>query len=602
MKPYQLLIKNVKIIDGLSDIPFYGDIAVSDQRIVKVGDLSGASADKVVDGTGLTACPGFFDIHSHTDRTLMTVPTADNMILQGITCALGGHCGLSPAPVHNEEYYNAVDSKKMGCEREWTTFDEYMSYMEKADIGVNLFELVGTNPLRSSAMGFDHNRPATAEELRKMLEYTEEAMQAGAYGVSYSGDAGVPSHWITFEELREILKVCQKYDGVFCPHTRHHQFQYFSGEKGKSSYGLYDGPKGEMFVGRYHGLLEPSEVCMAANNCRLHISHITPSTIVYHPHSPALDKALAESTLEDIVDAPLKKGLDVTFDVLCVDYSIGAEKRITEMLLTGVLVRPDWMKDMTPDTLAEEMAKEGCAEKLRELSESGHMKVGMIHTVQDPYWFECFRIIRCAEKAYEGKTISEIAFAKGRPTVETVYETVFEVLCEIVKADPQATWAFVKDKREYQCMKTFMQHPRATIGTDMGRIVPMIGAEEALADNAAYRQGCGPYLFQGFIEYLVKATKLDAVMTLPQAVKRITSIPAQTVLHLDNYGVIRENAWANLVLLDEKKLSYHIDFTKAATAPGGVEYVFVNGEAALEKGRLTGARAGHVVRKGGKYE
>ena len=92
------------------------------------------------------------------------------------------------------------------------------------------------------------------------------------------------------------------------------------------------------------------------------------------------------------------------------------------------------------------------------------------------------------------------------------------------------------------------------------------------------------------------------MLTLPQAVKRITSIPAQKVLHLENYGVIRENAWANMVLLNEKELSYHIDFTNPAIAPGGVEYVFVNGTAALEKGRLTGAVAGHVVRKGGKYE
>jgi len=602
MNSYQLLVKNVKIIDGISDIAFRGDIAVKDQKIVKVGDLKDATADKVIDGTGLTACPGFFDIHSHTDRTLMSTPSADNMILQGITCALGGHCGCSPAPVHDAAYYDATDGKKVGCEREWTTFGEYMSFMEKAGVGVNLFELVGTNALRGSAMGFDHNRPATDEELKKMCEYTEEAMEAGAYGVSYSGDAGVPSHWIPFDELKEILKVCQKYDGVYCPHTRHHQFQYFSGEKGKSSYGLYDGPKGEMFVGRYHGLLESSEVCLAANKCRLHISHITPSTIVYHPHSAALDKALAESTLEDIVDAPVKKGLDVTFDVLCVDYSIGAEKRIVDMLMAGVLVRPDWMKDMDADGLAKAMAEEGCAEKLRQLFESGNAKVGMIHTVQDPYWFECFRVIRCKEKAYEGKTIAEIAFAKGKPTVETVYETVFDVLCEIVKADPQATWAFIKDKREYNCMKTFMQHPLATIGTDMGRVVPLVGAAENMAAATALRNGCGPYLFQGFIEYLVKATRRDAVLTLPQAVKRITSFPAQKVLHLENYGVIRENAWANLVLLNEKELSYNIDFTNPAIAPGGVEYVFVNGTAALEKGKLTGAVAGHVVRKGGKYE
>ncbi|MBE6565412.1 MAG: hypothetical protein E7655_09105 [Ruminococcaceae bacterium] len=601
MSQYQLLIKNVKIIDGISDIASRGDIAVSNQKIVKVGNLEGATADKVIDGRGLTACPGFFDIHTHTDRTIMNTPTADNLILQGITCALGGHCGSSSAPAYNEEYFNAKDSMQVQRERTWTTFDEYLKEMEKVGVGINMFHLVGTNALRGSVLGMGYNRPATEEETKKMCELMEDAMKAGAYGVSYSGDAGVASHWITFNELTEILKVCQKYDGVYSPHTRHHQYQYFSGEKGKSIYGLYDGPKGEMFVGRYHGLLEASEVCFAANKCRLHISHITPSTIIYHPHSAALDRALAESTLEDIIDAPAAKGLDITFDVLCVDYSIGAEKNIAGELLSGVLIRPDWMKDMTAGELAAEMAKPGCAEKLRDLFEAGHIKVGMLHPVQDPYWFECFRVIRSKCKEHEGKTIAEIAFAKGKPTVETVYETLYEVLCEIVAADPEATWAFIKDKREFNCMNTFMKHPLATVGTDMGRIVPLVGAAENMAGNQT-RYGCGPYLFQGFIEYLVKATRRDSVMTLPQAVKRITSFPAQKVLHLENYGVIRENAWANLVLLDEEKLSYNIDFTNPAIAPGGVEYVFVNGTAALEKGKLTGAVAGRVVRKGGQYE
>jgi len=601
MDRYELLIKNAKIIDGIADEAFYGDIAVKDQKIVKVGNLSDSSADTVIDGSGLTVCPGFFDIHSHTDRTIMNTPTADNLIVQGITCALGGHCGESLAPAYNQDFFNnALIYPLKNC-RSWTTFDEFLGAMEKNGVGINMFNLVGTNALRGSVLGTEFNRPATKEELKKMCEYAEEAMKAGAYGISYSGDAGVASHWIPFDELCEILKVCQKYDGVYSPHTRHHQYQYFSGKRGVSSYGLYDGPKGEMFVGRYHGLLEASEVSLAANKCRLHISHITNSTIVYHPHSAALDRALAESTLEDIIDAPIAKGLDVTFDLLCVDYSIGAEKKIINDLIAGVLIRPDWMKNMNADDLAAEMTKPDCPEKLRDLFESGNMKVGMIHPVQDPYWFECYRVIRSANKKHEGKLISEIAFAKGRPTVETVYETIYEVLCELITEDPNVTWALIKDKREYNAMNTFMQHERATIGTDMGRIIPLVGDTGDLNNNKS-RHACGPYLFQGFIEYLLKATRRDSVLTLPEAVKRITSFPAHKVLHLENYGVIRENAWANIVLLDETKLCYNEDFTNPIVAPGGVEYVFVNGTAALEKGKLTGAVAGHVVRKGGKYE
>jgi hypothetical protein len=419
--------------------------------------------------------------------------------------------------------------------------------------------------------------------------------------------------------LKEVLSVCRKYDGVFAPHTRHHQFQYWSGKKGESIYGLYDGPKGEMFVGRYHGLLEASEVCFAAGGCRLHISHITPSTLIYHPHPASLDYALAEATLEDIVDAPYRKGLDITFDVLCSDFSIGAEKRLTTDLTAGALIRPKWMElpaakgadritiknGKTPALekhFAEQMKKSDAAAKLKELFDSGNMKVGMLHPVQDPYWFDCYRILKCDKKEYEGRMLSDIVFSKGKPTVESVYSVIYDVLVDILRADPQATWALVRDKREYKAMNVFMKHPLGTIGTDMGRIVPLRNAGKHLSGTETTLYGSGPYLFNGFIQYLVNATRRDCVMSMPQAIKHITSIPAQKVLHLENYGVLRENAWANIVLMDEAKLGYTVDFSDPTKAPTGLEYVFVNGKAAMAKGKLTGVINGHVVRKGGIYE
>lgn len=599
---YNLIIKNVKIIDGISDIPFYGDIGVRNSKIHKIGAIENSDAERVIDGSGLTACPGFFDIHSHIDRDIMNLPTADNLILQGITSSLTGHCGSSNAPAYCEEYNEKFLKKRLGArELNWKSFSQMLKEMEKAGMGVNVFALVGTNMLRSSAMGMDFNREASEREIEKMCEYTEEAMKAGAYGVSYSGDAGVPSHWMSFDELVEILKVCQKYDGVFSPHTRHHQFQYISGKKGSSVYGLYDGPKGELFVGRYHGLLEASELCEAANKCRLHISHITPSTIVYHPHSPALDRALAEATLEDIIDAPISRGLDVTFDVLCSEYSIGAEKKILSDIMSGVIIKPDWMEKMTEEDFAAQAKKNDFRRRFIELADSGNIKFGMLHPVQDPYWFECYRVIRSSDKKYEGRLISEIAFAKGHPTVKTVYNTVYEVICDIIASDPASTWALVKDKREYEAMKTFMRHPLATVGTDMGNIIPAKNASESFQVETS-RYGYGPYMFQGYIQYLVNAVRRDCILTLPQAVKRITSIPAKKVLKLDNYGVLSKGAWANMVLLDEGNLNYVTDYTKPNTHPSGIEYVFVNGTPALEKGELTGQTAGRLVRHGGKYE
>jgi hypothetical protein len=146
--------------------------------------------------------------------------------------------------------------------------------------------------------------------------------------------------------------------------------------------------------------------------------------------------------------------LEVSFNVVCSPHSIGAELPIIDSLpeeLRGL----DWKRRASRNLLRRRL-------------DSGKVKLGMIHPVTDPYWSECYRVLRCARRKYKGKTLWELA--RGREpdhTAKAVYEDSVEVLCDILASDSAATWALCKDKREWGTMQHFLRHPRGIPITDV---------------------------------------------------------------------------------------------------------------------------------------
>ena len=166
---YDLLIKNTWIVDGTGNAGFGGSVAIRGEKIVAVGDVRG-EAEVELDGSGLITCPGFIDPHSHADTTIMEYPLAPNLVMQGITTFLGGNCGMSPAPQSD------------------TTFAKWLSDAEKEGIAVNYAPLVGHRSVRTAVMGDDFKREATDEEICRMKSHVDEAMSAGALGLSSFAD------------------------------------------------------------------------------------------------------------------------------------------------------------------------------------------------------------------------------------------------------------------------------------------------------------------------------------------------------------------------------------------------------------------------------
>jgi N-acyl-D-amino-acid deacylase len=591
--PFDVTITDTDIIDGTGKRSFRGSIAISKGRIAAVGAVSGPTA-ATIDGKGLVSCPGFVDAHSHADLSILQFPGAENLLRQGITTFVGGNCGIALAPIRDRSYFDAtMRAWNLDIRPAWKTYGGFLDAVEAAGTAVNMVPLAGHNALRGAVLGTQYMRTATRRERSEMASLLTEAMDSGCFGLSGGFDAATPGHYAAFEEVVELVELVRRRQGIFTPHTRHHQNQWPASTRRENAYGIYHGPRGEIITGRYHGLLEAVEIARAAGGARLHIAHLTPAYIVPQPHPAALDEALARATLEAIIDAPAAEGMDVSFNVVSSPHSIGAELPVIDSFFSALLPLPQWLRSMDREGFVRKLKTRGFRSRVRGLADSGKLKFGMIHPVTDPYWSECYRIQRCRNPQYEGKTIWELARERERRhTTKAVYHDAIEVLCDILVDDPGATWALVVDKREYGTMQHLLRHP---LGMPITDVHAMPAAPSG--SGGIFNYGISPTAFGAFPFFLDAAVHMWRILSLEEAIARVTSVPARRVFGLADRGVLEPGACADMVIFDPRALKAADDFLDPYRAPAGIRHVLVNGVVACENGRCTGTRSGAVIRR-----
>jgi N-acyl-D-amino-acid deacylase len=190
-----LIIRNGKIYDGTGNSWFYGDIAIKNGKILKIGYLNNLQAAKTIDAKGLVVAPGFIDVHGHIEDGIVKTPTADNYIFDGVTTVITGNCGGSERDIR--AYLHLVDSIRPS---------------------INIASLVGHNTIRAQIMNRD-NRTPTADEQRQMEDLVENAMKGGAVGLS-TGLIYIPGTFAKTEEVVGLAKAAAKYNGVYASHIR----------------------------------------------------------------------------------------------------------------------------------------------------------------------------------------------------------------------------------------------------------------------------------------------------------------------------------------------------------------------------------------------
>ncbi|MGW1682013.1 N-acyl-D-amino-acid deacylase family protein [Saccharopolyspora sp. NPDC002376] len=217
-----LVFRRATVIDGTGTDPFVGEVAVSGDRLVHVGKPTGVRASRVIDLEGLVLCPGFIDIHTHSDVSLLLDPAGESKVRQGVTTEVVGNCGFSPFPLapgrldlHADHLARIGDDP---VDLTWHDIDGYAGRLAADPPAINVATLVGHGTVRVAVMGVDQ-RPPTTEELRRMRQLVHTSLSQGAFGLS-TGLTHIPSGYGDPEEIRQLVSVVAEHGALYATHCR----------------------------------------------------------------------------------------------------------------------------------------------------------------------------------------------------------------------------------------------------------------------------------------------------------------------------------------------------------------------------------------------
>jgi len=535
-KPYDLAVTNGRIIDGAGNPWFKGDVAVKDQKIVKIGSIDPRNAKTALDVSGKIISPGFIDSHSHSDFSLIFDPRAESTVKQGITTLVVGQCGMSLAPINRKfenllRRYAAPFLPDPNIDIPWTTFKQYLARMKRLRSTSNTIHLVGHGTVRIAAIGFAEREP-NRRELQNMKAMVAEAMEAGAAGMS-TGLIYPPGVFSKTEELIGLTLVVAKHGGVYFSHIR--------GE-GPS---LINAVKEAIEIGEKAG---------------------TPVQISHHKAAGRRSWGKLKETLQ-LMEYARKRGVDVTYDQY--PYTAGMTSLVTLL--------PPWVHEGGMDKLLERVRNDetwmrirgelerGTPDRENILEEAGWDRIVISSVKSEPL------------KQVEGKSLAEITKMLGKPDEFTALR---DLLLEDRGGSTMIMFSMDEADVEYA-----MKGRYHMVGTDAWSVSPT----GPLSSGKPH-----PRFYGTYPRILGKYVRTKQVLTLEDAIRRMTSLPAQRV-GLRDRGILRVGFFADIVIFDPETVIDRATFDQPAQFPEGIEKVLVNGGVVVDSGELTKARPGKVL-------
>ncbi len=536
---YDIIIKNGKIIDGTGNPGYWGEIGVENGKIAKIAPKIKDDAKKVIEAIGMIVCPGFIDIHSHTDYFLPVGRGQESTLYQGVTTAVVGMCGdgMAPIPEGKEEEFKKrigiIDPALARLEYPYHTFAEYLVYNEKKRNSANLVFFVGYGNLRWAGGQGGENRPADLIELQKMKQHLREAMEAGAFGMS-TGLIYAPQVYANTEEIIELAKVISRYNGLYFSHIRD------------------EGASVLRAVGEVIEIVEKSG-CAGGQ-------------IAHHKISGEQYWGTSKETTTLIEEAN-ERGLSITCDQY--PYNRG---------MAGLMAAlPPWVREGENEDILNRIKKPEIQERIRKEVKDGIK--GWENWIRD----EGFHNMFISTVNYENwkdiitKNITEITKIKG---LSDDFDTFFDLLIDN-KLGVQITIKCMGEEDIRRIMVSRYQ----MFGTD-GSGVP------AAISSGAYH----PRFFGTYPRILGKYVREEKVLTLEQAIRKMSSFPAQR-LGIHDRGLIREENWADIVIFDPDKVIDKATYEQPYQLPEGIPYVIVNGVIVVERGKKNRKAPGKVIRR-----
>ena len=215
----EVIIRGGRLADGTGRVLRRADIGIQGDTISHIGKLDEEDARTIIDAKGLVVSPGFIDVHTHSDITLLVNPRAESAVRQGVTTQVFPNCGIGLAPAVGAALQDVQErTRPFGIEVTWRTVGEYFRQVEAARPSVNVVPMVAQGTVRMAVMGYSKDPPSRAQ-MAEMKAHVEEAMQSGARGIC-SGLRYVPSGYARVDELVELAKIAKRYGGLYATHMR----------------------------------------------------------------------------------------------------------------------------------------------------------------------------------------------------------------------------------------------------------------------------------------------------------------------------------------------------------------------------------------------
>jgi N-acyl-D-amino-acid deacylase len=413
---FDLLIRNVQVLDGLGNKPFVADIGIAGDTIIEIGNLHDAQAERTIDAKGLHAAPGFIDMHTHSGFLFPVNRNAESKVHQGVTTEVIGHCGTSIAPLGGDALKDAESMARMiGLDLNWRTFEEYDRQLLAEGVAVNVVHLLGHGTLRDATMGRT-DWPPTGDEIKAMQKEIDRAFEAGVFGMS-SGLIYPPGCYVETSELIELSKTVGRHGGFYSSHIR--------GE-------------GETLL---KALSEAIEVGECAG-VPVQISHLKVSGMKYWEQGP---RAL------ELIDRALSMGMDIAADMY--PYTAGHTE------LQAIL--PHWVHNEGNESLLRRLRDPQTRERIRkEMAEaSGEFALANV----TGGWNGIFIGLSVGHPEYQGKTVLKLSEELGKTPVDTVMDVIVDCNCiAFINVMTQAE----------ENVRLFIQHPKVMIGSDASAMAP----------------------------------------------------------------------------------------------------------------------------------
>jgi len=530
---YDLVLRNGWIIDGSGNPRYRGDVAIRGDRIAAVGFLGNAAARETVDVHGLIVAPGFIDMMGQSEINVLIDNRVLSKITQGVTTEVTGEGG-SVAPLTDRLALDDSDAmKKWHYREDWRDLDGYFAQLEKQGSALNIATFVGATQVRLAVVGKDDRAP-TAPELAHMTAIVDTLMQQGALGL-WTALEYAPASYSKTEELIALAKTASRHGGVYASHMRNEGTRI-------------DAALNEVFrIAREADI--PAEV-----------SHLKVAGRRSWGRMPTV---LAK------IDSARAAGLDITADQY--PYTRAATSL-----------------DATIPTWAESGGWDSLLARLRDAKTRARLHAEMLHPTDGTEGFYneagggagilITGVFQDSLRPIQGKTIAEIATARHRDPIETI----FDVVLAEGGHRTDAVYSVMDEPDVQAAMKTWW----VAVNTDFGGVAP---------DGPFGTQSAHPRAYGTFARILGHYSRDLKLFPLEFVVRKMTALAAQRVGLYDR-GMLKRGMAADITVFDAATVADKATFEQPHQPSVGFAYVFVNGKKVLDHGRLTAARPGRGLR------